>query len=463
MNNLCRSVATLACLSLLAACGGEDGVMSPPPAPSIPVPPVPVPPLVPLVAVGASTMLADLRFYPGGFNPFANDQYSVPTDRTGRYPGSTLLPLNGVGVRSPDYAIHEKSAAGLDTAGPFYVFAQAPADAVIISPLTHLIRSGSTEARLEIQLGISGSLFGLQADRDLRTFSATDAVASTDAAVAADGERLFAHHLRVHLLTAALNSFGPREQNPVGFDTFLPWQTHTPGPGLGTCLASAPVSFIYTNQNMVALLRCFPGIANGSYGDDVLSAAAHLINAYAAAIPVRISSRAQAARFMIGIKGYLVPELTRLLRINDATAAARVLAITSTEVLAQTARYAEQLPFDVNDSFFTVPDFYTLPQGGSKLVDATDIGFNGDGPFTDNDMHLRASDGATPFQPGGSSITAVSVPAANAGEVSAMLNPDGTVLIQAVGGFTGATYFDYTAQHPRGDVEQGRVYVRVTN
>jgi hypothetical protein len=60
-----------------------------------------------------------------------------------------------------------------------------------------------------------------------------------------------------------------------------------------------------------------------------------------------------------------------------------------------------------------------------------------------------------------STVTAVSVPAANTGEITATFNPDGTILVRPKTGFTGVTYFDYTVTHLRGDVEQGRAYVRV--
>jgi hypothetical protein len=212
---------------------------------------------------------------------------------------------------------------------------------------------------------------------------------------------------------------------------------------------------------MVTLLNSFPGIASANYRPDVISAAAHLIDAYAVTIGVRVNSREQAARFMIGVKGYLIPELTRLLKANSAAAATQVLAVNTATILSETARYADQAPFDANDSFFMSPDFYVLAQGGSKLVDATDIGFNGDGPFTSNDLHLRPTPTSGPFFPGKSTITAVTVPSANAAEVSAVLNADGTVLIRAAVAFTGVTYFDYTARHDQGDVETSRVYVRV--
>jgi hypothetical protein len=412
---------------------------------------------------GAQSMLAAVRFYPDGYSVNSGNYGEAGTDRGGRTPAQSggSIPIVTVGGRPSNYATIDKFAYGLDTAGVFYTWAQASADTLVISPISHLMVSSNTESKLETQLGINGSVFGLQTNRDLKTFSATDAITSTDPEIAADGERLLAHHLRIHLLNAALANFGPREPDPTGIGDFLPTQSYVTNFTLANYLASASATFIYTNANMVTLLNSFPGISGANYRADVMSAAAHLINAYAAAIGVRISSREQAARFMIGIKGYLVPELNRLLAANDAANATRVLAVTTSSILAETARYTEQAPFDINDSYFPSPDFYTLAPGGSKLVDATDVGSNGDGPFTSNDLHLRPTPTQGPFFRGISMITAVNVPAINAGQVAATLNPDGTVLIRALAGFSGVTWFDYTTRHDQGDIEMGRVYVRV--
>jgi hypothetical protein len=43
-------------------------------------------------------------------------------------------------------------------------------------------------------------------------------------------------------------------------------------------------------------------------------------------------------------------------------------------------------------------------------------------------------------------ITAVTVPSANAAQVSAVFNGDGSVRINALGTFTGVTYFDDTVR-----------------
>lgn len=453
---------------LLGSCGGGGGggsvgdnpvTVTPPPAPT-PDPPLPPPAATVLSIAGTYPLLAEIRFYPSGYTFNGAGSASVAGGKDGFYPSQLPIGINTFGFRPANYGSVDKLAIGIDPAGSFLTSAQAPADSLVISPLSHLLMGTNTQARLKAQLGISGSLFGLAGDRDLKSFSVVEGLRSTTPEVVADSERLVAHHLRVQMLNGVVNTWSNYEQDPVGLITFQPRNVGSETPTLTTYLAQAPAEFLYTNSRMSALLRTLPTYSR-TFRPDVVDAAAHLVNAYAATIPVRIGSREQAARFMIGIKGYLIPEILQLLTDNSAEAANRALAVTSGTMLAQTERYTEQLPFDVNDSFFTSPDFYTLAAGSSKLVDATDIGSNGDGPFTDNDIHLRPTVNGQGFFRGNSTVTSVTVPTVNSAQVTAVLNPDGTVLIRPAPGFVGVTWFDYTARHERGDIETGRVYVRV--
>lgn len=460
-----RGRAAVLALSLIVyGCGGGGGsgsggggaivAPSPPPAP----PPPPPPPV--LTAVGAFGMLAEFRFYPTGIKPGATDVSSASGDRQGKYPiqsGQALFRVTFGSVPS-NYASVAKTAFGIDASAGMLLSNAAPADATVISPLTTLLVGSNNEAKLETQLGINGSVFGLAVDRPIKSFVPTDALASTDPTVLADGERLLAHHIRVLAVAAAFEHMTSAASDPSGT------KSYNIG-GVRSYLDTAPSQFLYTNANMAALLSTvnFGGISpQPVYRSDVLSAAAHLVNAYASAIGVRIANRQQATRFTLGIWGYLVPELTRLLKANDAATASEILALTSQQVLDATVRFNEQLPFDPNDNFFPAPDFYPIPRGGAYIVPAVDVGSNGDGPLNSNDIHIEPniSDG-NHFFPGTSQVTAVTIPTNNFTEISAVLNADGTVTIRPSASFTGVTYFDYTVRHSRGDVEQGRVYVLV--
>jgi Bacterial Ig domain len=462
-----RSAAVLAISMIVYACGGggssSSGGVSPvviaPTPPTAPPPPPPPPPPPVITAIGAFSMLAEFRFFPTGYNVNLTNASSASGDRQGRYPIQSGQPLFSATFGSPpsNYATVEKQAFGLDSAGVFLFGGVAPAEATVISPLTILLYAANNEDKLETQLGINGSLFGLSTNRPIMTFVPTDALTSTDAAVAADGERLLAHHLRVLAVGAALEHMAA-PADPSGLKRYNI-------DGVKRFLDAAPARFIFNNSDMTALLRTvdFGGrFPKPVYRDDVFSAAAHLVNAYASTIGVRIASREQAAKFQIGIWGYLVPELTRLLEANDAATAAEVLAITNSQILAEISRYSEQLAFDVNDNYFPSPDFYSIAKGGSYLVPSFDEGSNGNGPLTSNDIHLNPDPvSANHFGSGSAKVTSLSVPQVNISEISVTLNADGTVLIRPAANFVGVTYFDYTATHPRGDVEQGRVYVRV--
>jgi hypothetical protein len=152
--------------------------------------------------------------------------------------------------------------------------------------------------------------------------------------------------------------------------------------------------------------------------------------------------------------------MTKLLRANSAAAASAISALTTTNILDATQRYAEQLPFDSNDNFFPVPDFFEMSQGSSILAPsqvsgASYLALNA------NDLHASASDTGANFLPGISTVTSVEVPSANQGQIRAVLGSDGAVTITALGNYIGVTYFDYVVQHQRGDVKKGRVYVNI--
>lgn len=405
-------------------------------------------------------MLAEFRFYPTGYNLNSGDSASASGDRQGRYPiqsGPVLFTVTFNRVPA-NYAAIDKQAFGIDAAAGMFINNRAPADATVISPLTTLLVGTNTEAKLEEQLGINNSLFAVLTDRPIKTFVPLDALTSNDAAVVGDGERLLAHHIRVMAVAAAFQHMTSAPSDPSGLKLYNM-------DGVRAYLDSVGTGYLYNNSNMSALLSTvnFGGLfPRPVYRADVISAAAHLVNAYASSIGVRIANRQQATRFTLGIWGYLVPELTRLLQANDAATAAEILAVNNPQILAATARFSEQLPFDPNDNFFPAPDFYPIARGGVYTVPAFDTGFNGDGPLNSNDIHIEPNptDG-NHFFPGTSQVTAVTVPQGNAGEVSAVLNGDGTVTIRPAATFNGVTYFDYTVRHSRGDIKQGRVYVMV--
>lgn len=407
--------------------------------------------------MSAFPLLSEVRFYPAGLANLAN-YGSFPSDQGGFYPRQigALVATIFSGTIPSNYASIEKSAFGFDLAGGFIGGATAPADATVISPLTSLLTGSNTEAKLERQLGLDGSVFQLSTDRAIKTYSPSLALASTDPNEVAEGQRLVATHLRILAVSTALAYMGGNGLDPSGV-RFNQREL------LRTFLDNAPAQFIFTNSVMSQILRSAApnGQSGPVYSDQVISAAAHLVDAYCATLGVRIATPEEAARWQLGIYGYLIPELTRLLRANDSATAIEFLAITNPQILAATQRFTEQIPVTATQGFFPQPDFYPIASGATRIVPAVDEGSNGDGPLNSNDFALRSSE--TNGIGGGetdTSVTAVTVPSANAGQVSAVLNSDGTISITARAGFTGVTYFDYTVRLKfGGETRQGRVYL----
>ena len=80
----------------------------------------------------------------------------------------------------------------------------------------------------------------------------------------------------------------------------------------------------------------------------------------------------------------------------------------------------------------------------------------------ENDLNANGATGAIGFfGSSGTTITAVSVPAINATQVSAVLGVSGTIDITPASGFRGLTYVDYTVRFGGGEIQTGRMYVRV--
>jgi hypothetical protein len=237
-----------------------------------------------------------------------------------------------------------------------------------------------------------------------------------------------------------------------GFD---PLFTQYDYQSLGAYIAAHNGAFLFDNSEMSRFLASLDPA--GRYRPDVISAAAHLVDAYSAAIGVQLADTDQAARFTLGIRGWLLDEVDLLLRANTAAAAAAASAVTSQQILDRTVRYRETLPFPAAGFFFPAPDFYSLAAGGQLVVPT-----QGNFSTGANDFYANGPTGSIGFFPGTNETLSVSVPAANAGQVSAVLRGDGTILVTALGGFTGVTWFDYAVRHTDGgDQGAGRVYVTV--
>jgi len=334
------------------------------------------------------------------------------TARDGRYyPGhaNAIAAHTGLGtapeaVTTGDYALRFKRTDVIDHETGVRIFMNAPANVRMVTPVTALlVAPGSTAAKLKTQLGITNSLFSMVNDPDLATYDAIEEAASGDSARAADAARMHAANLRVLAIQAALYTLATGQSynfpgSYMAYGDIRP--IITPTEAVATrCVAASSAAFIFQNDRMSEIIKCYlrdVGATQPSppvylqLSATKVQAIAHMINAYAAAMPVRLETSTEKARWLLGINGYLPDAITE------------------------------------NDVIFSNERFNT-----------------------------RGIDRASGV------IQLVSVPQANADQISVTMRSPDNYTVRALNGFTGATYFDYIAKASNNEERRTRVYVRV--
>lgn len=439
----------------LASCGGGGGGSSgavPPPSPA-PVPPPPPPPPPPVAAV----RVLSLSTGPSFFNFYVDETFQFDANtaggygtRDGEYFPNFARAFQPVlyGPASGDLSNRAKAGQVIDANTGTYARFRAPAASKVISPLTSLLVAGPSQAKLKRQLGINGSIFGLQAvDPDLLTFDPVAESLSTDTARRADAARLLAANARA-MAIAALQL--DDSLTLMIFDSNI----------AAAALSAAPDQFLFNNNaNMTSVVAGVPGYAG--LRPDVQSAIAHLINAYAAAVPVQITDADQSSRYLMGIIGYLAPQIRALRRTNSASAASAAMTVTSSQISAAIERYSDRIAVTTTGFFFPAPDHYEMLSNSTlRLVSGASTGQILGHPL-ENDLNANGTTGAIGFFGAASTITSVTVPAINATQVAATLGPNDEITITSLNGFTGLTYVDYTVRHPAGESRNARIFVRV--
>ncbi|MDT0509407.1 hypothetical protein [Novosphingobium sp. MMS21-SN21R] len=355
------------------------------------------------------------------------------------------------GDASRDNSDKFKIVTALDTQTAVLVWLQTTPAYKMVTPVTsRLYATGSDSGKLKTQLGISGSLFGMVSNPDLSTYDAIAEAASGDGARAADAARMAAANVRVLAINAGLSAIAYRDDLliggvSIGFNDG--GEAH-----LSRCLRDAPNQFIFTNDRMVGVAQCFKrNPNNGSITNlrtSTWQAVAHLINAYAAALPVRLETSADRARWMLGLNGYLVPAIAQVTTADSDAASASALAVTTQTILDETARYVEHYGYNPTGLFMPGPDFVSVASGATRDV-----------PFED----LRRTDWLFGDVNGGLSlngtIQSASVPAANTSQLSIRMNAS-SVSVTVATGFRGSSWFDYVTRSSAGEDRTARVYVR---
>lgn len=350
-------------------------------------------------------------------------------------------------VINPDIDAYFVRVYGIDTASSTVVESYAPRGSRVFSPVTSLVRFAGSQSAVKRALGLDSGIFSLAQDRELTTFNPATAILSGDADARAEGERLAAANLRVLAIVAAFSA-----QN-----TYLPFEQKYDD--LGAFIGRDP-GFLFTNATMSSYLTERFG---SRLSPKVISAMAHLINAYAATIPVRVGDEATARRFMLGIHGYLAPELGRLLNGNSASDADAALAVTTATIQSEIQTYRDGNSILLGTKFFPGPNF--AETSGNEIVLQADLSVVSSSSLalTSNDLYVSGiADGPIGlFGNQATTITSVTVPAVFSSSITATLGT-GTfreVRVRPSGAFRGRAYFDYAARHPSGATGTGRVYV----
>lgn len=462
-----RLAAAICGMAVLGSCGGGSGggvpppiVVNPGPMPTPAPTPTPTPTPVPTIrAYAGSAATGRLDFYTGNATAIGDAIAQGFLSRDGFYtPGyrnglSSYIGLGAGYTLSADYSDRYKRAALFEHETSLYLLMDAPAEARVVTPATALLTSaGLTQAKLKRQLGITGGIFGLIADPDLLTYDAVTEAATGDQARARDASRMFAANLRVLAIVRGLAAVG-RPLGGINERSVTQAQDFT---RVGGCLNAAGDLFVFTNERMTSLADCVQRTSNFAplVRTQTLSAIAHLIDAYAAAIPVNLDTPEGQARWRLGIEGWLVPEIVQLSAAQSDAQDAAASAILTPTIIAETQIYAEYYRYNATGRFLTSPDFYVVDGGQSLTLPADDF----DSP-TWNDFLIIDTDGG--IGPNQGVIQSVSVPAAYASRVTATVQ-SGTISITATAGAPTAAYLDYVIMHPTAGSRTARLYVRIT-
>ena len=316
-----------------------------------------------------------------------------------------------------------------------------------------LARTGD-QVRVKRALRLDTGPLRFLTDRDCLTFSATSALASTDSAVRADVSRLASANIRLlELIVAGGISPGDWRQLQI-IPVSIPFSDDlTQIAAFITANASAQF-FEGTTEPLPRSLRV--DAPRPAVRDDVTAAFAYLIDRSALATGVNVEDRATRGRYMLGIRGWLVPRLLELRAANTAEAAVRALAIRVPAIIEETAVFAgARPPFHEKGAVIPSTDFNQLTPGSTIRVAAltTDSRIPS---FLTKEFVI----GFAATRPA-AQLLLTTVPGANIGVTTAVINADQSTNITAAAGFRGTVWFDYRVHGGNGEEATGRVFVFV--
>lgn len=468
-----RKLAAAALLSL-ASCGGGGSsggtVTSPTPAPPTSTTPTPTPsPDVRFTLEAGGGVPGFLSLVVGDDPKASTPQAQFYTDLSGSVVtmgrGATLSPYGGGGGTSAGFPLFDFSASyalsayGIESPTRIVRSFTAPRTSTTVSPLTTLVQIVGDQQTVKNVLGLGTvSTFILPADLNLTTYSATQDLAS-GSPKSKPGQVLSAN-IRVLALQQAVEVFSAAPATPTSFgmDFSAPLATDA---RIAAYIRANPTAKLDTIAGIRDFLRQLRDGSSTLYRDDVLEAAAGLVQSFGLATRLIDTDATLAPRYSTAVMAALRPRLDDLAQQNSAAAAAAA-GVPANFLQDEAGRtFADQLPFPTG-KFVPVNDFFRMAAGTQFTVFKDNTpGYTPGGSLaarpnmTGNDAlwggGLRYAPPAT--------IRSVTVPAALANAIDAVLQSDGSVRVTGKPGFAGIAWYDYVTALDSGEVESGRVYL----
>jgi hypothetical protein len=354
-----------------------------------------------------------------------------------------------------------KRASGFDKASQTYTIMDAPADATSITPATSLIAHGATQARVKRAFSMQEGIYSVNGDPDVLRFDVTAALQSADIAVRRQGEQLLAAHLRILAMVQAMSVIALPRADPTDLaidnGIWIEPARYLSQDGSDRELISQAGARAFVDA---AVARQLPPIT--SYRADVLNAAASLVANYLIAIGPSVMPGADAAGWMVGIRGLLIAELRRLLLANTAAAAAAALTILAPQFRDRVLPYRTALPFEsrqINERLFVANNVFEVRSGDSlSLATTPRVNPSDPNPFFQYSLFADTVQFQSPER-----LNSI-LRREPLNSVSVLQNANGRVDVTTQGNFTGLAWFDYVLGYGSGGnavIGTGRIFINV--
>lgn len=445
----------------LASCGsGSTGDVTPAPTPSpspSPTPtPVPTPTPTPsspsgvtITSEATAPLIGSLQYNEAEGSGSAR----WATDFTGHFPSSNPRLVPGSVITAgfmPDYSrpVYKLASVGIDLNSRLLISATAPVGATTVSPLTSLIDKVGSQSAVRAALQLDTGSYSIPSGVDLTAKSGVDTGSGA----------ISAANFRALLLSQGVYVV----ERGVGALDYTPFTFQNREERIAEFIRANPSVSLLTQAGAEQLLRATAD-RNASLSSATYAAMAHLVTIYADAAVAIQSDRSQGTRYLLGLQSFFFYRMENL-RLEKLTPA-EVQALTSLDIAAEVAAFAEYPTFTATGTLFAGPDFDFLAPGASGSRGRFDSARDGHGNrrttgYAENDFTFNSS--TLSFDPiyrrGG--LVSVTVPQANANQVSASIQGT-TIEYQALPGFTGTTYFDYVISDDLGQQATARFYIIV--